>query len=277
MPFLDDQAGFVASDIERLISTGDVIMSISATPRSGFLLCDWSLLDSATYPELYAKIGTAFNIPGDPVGFFRVPPSGGLSPMGAGSTTGYTTRALGAILGEETHVLSVPEMPSHGHLQNAHNHLQDAHNHLQDAHTHGISDPTHTHIQNPHSHVQDSHNHTQNIHTHTVQRYTNAGAAQTLDSSQPITIPRVGVSAASTLSTDGTTATNVATTATNQSSTPTNQSALTGVVANNQTATNQTTTATNQATTATNQNTGGDGSHNTIHPVVCWYFFIRYH
>jgi len=277
MGFLDDQAGLVASDIARLISVGDIIMSVTPTPRDGFLLCDWSLLDSATYPELYAKIGTAFNIPGDPVGFFRIPPSGGLSPMGAGSTTGYTTRALGAILGEENHVLTVPELASHTHVQDSHNHTQNSHNHTQDSHTHAVTDVGHTHTQDSHNHTQNSHTHTQNIHYHTVQRYSNNGAIQTLDSSQPITVPRVGVSAATTLDVDGTVAVNQSTTAVNQAATATNNSATTGIVNQSTTATNQATTATNNTATATNQSTGSSSGHNTIHPVVCWYFLIRYH
>lgn len=47
--------------------------------------------------------------------------------VGAGS--GY---AVGATGGEATHILTVSEMPSHTHIQNAHNHIQDPHNHTTD-------------------------------------------------------------------------------------------------------------------------------------------------
>jgi microcystin-dependent protein len=48
---------------------------------------------------------------------------------GAGAT--LTSRALGAIVGAETHTLTTPEMPSHTHLQDAHTHIQDGHAHDQ--------------------------------------------------------------------------------------------------------------------------------------------------
>jgi microcystin-dependent protein len=45
-------------------------------------------------------------------------------PLGIGTSTanGATAHTLGQIGGEETHVLSVTEMPSHTHVQNAHSH-----------------------------------------------------------------------------------------------------------------------------------------------------------
>lgn len=270
MPFLDDQAGLVFSDITRLISVGDIIMSVKSTPRAGFLLCDWSLLDETLYPDLFVAIGTAFNLPGDPAGYFRIPPSGGLSPMGAGSTTGYTTRALGDILGEETHVLTVGELAAHTHTQQAHTHTQDAHTHTQDAHGHSVTDPGHTHTQDAHTHTQDAHTHTQNSHTHIAQGVSfnvAAGGSTIWHLDSPLNLRTA---------TTSTTATNQNTTATNQNTTAVNQSNTTGVSIANTTATNQNTTATNQATTAVNDPEGSDVGHNTIHPVVCWYFFIRY-
>lgn len=45
----------------------------------------------------------------------------------AGAGSGLTSRALGAILGEETHQLTSAEMPSHTHTQNSHTHVQRGH------------------------------------------------------------------------------------------------------------------------------------------------------
>lgn len=285
MPFLDDQAGLVAGDLARLISVGDIIMNVRATPRAGFLACDWSLLDELLFPELFNAIGTAFNKPGDPPGFFRVPPSGGMSPMGAGSTAGYTTRALGEILGEETHALTATE-------NGTHTHLQDAHTHLQNSHTHTVTDGTHTHTSAPHTHLQNSHNHTQNFHNHTYSFTTGTestthnhtlqgqgglgyagGSAQanfmnggTGFTSNPNNQLHTHGGSGTTASVQ---ASNQVATAVNQDTTVSISSALTGV-------TNQSTTAVNQDTTATNQNSGSGAGHNTIHPVVCYFFYIRY-
>lgn len=41
----------------------------------------------------------------------------------AGAGSGLTSRALGAVVGAETHQLTSTEMPSHTHTQNAHNHI----------------------------------------------------------------------------------------------------------------------------------------------------------
>lgn len=82
----------------------------------GWLLCDGRQVAKATYPELWAKIGTAHG-PADAggTGNFSLPDSRGRSPMGAGSGPGLTARALGAKLGEEGTAITVGQMPSHQH------------------------------------------------------------------------------------------------------------------------------------------------------------------
>ncbi len=80
--------------------------SISDLPVN-WKMCDGSLLASADYPELYAKIGTTYG--GDSTNF-RLPSFGGKFPLGKEGSTNQ-----GETGGEENHVLTVTELPAHRH------------------------------------------------------------------------------------------------------------------------------------------------------------------
>lgn len=84
----------------------------SAAPI-GWNLCDASSLLRATYAGAFAVLGTTY---GSADGtHFTLPDFQGRAIVGAGSGSGLTARALGNTGGEETHILSVPELPSHSH------------------------------------------------------------------------------------------------------------------------------------------------------------------
>lgn len=87
----------------------------STTAPAGFLLCDGSTISQSTYPLLYAAIGTTYNTGGESAGTRRLPDFRGRSSMGNGTGTGLTARTIGARLGEENHILTTGEMPSHDH------------------------------------------------------------------------------------------------------------------------------------------------------------------
>ena len=75
----------------------------------GWLLCDGSTVSRKSYPLLFAAIGTAYGS-GDGSTTFGLPDLRGRVPMGSSSS-----HALASKGGEETHKLTVDEMPSHKH------------------------------------------------------------------------------------------------------------------------------------------------------------------
>ena len=92
----------------------------------GTLLCDGALYLVATYPSLAAKLGDTFG--GDGIVDFGVPDMRGRSILGmddmtvagsaegaAGVVTNAAADLVGGILGEENHLMTEAEMPSHDH------------------------------------------------------------------------------------------------------------------------------------------------------------------
>lgn len=79
------------------------------TAPAGWLLCDGTAVSRATYAALFAVIGTKFGV-GDGSTTFNLPNLARRSPIGPGS--GW---AVGQQVGEETHTLTIAEMPAHTH------------------------------------------------------------------------------------------------------------------------------------------------------------------
>jgi microcystin-dependent protein len=93
---------------------GDMKLSFRTDPHSGWLLCDGSQADRFLYADLFAAIGTTHGA-GDGSTTFTLPDCRGRDFVGAGTAPTLTNRPLGSKFGEESHVLSVAEMPSHNH------------------------------------------------------------------------------------------------------------------------------------------------------------------
>lgn len=94
-----------------------------ASIPSGYLACDGSVVAQATFPTLFAVLGTKWDTGGEGGGNFRLPDLRGKSFVGlndgtlpAGEDGGFATRVLAALGGTEV-------MTSHTHLltQHAHN------------------------------------------------------------------------------------------------------------------------------------------------------------
>lgn len=103
-----------------LPTVGDTKTSITTADHNGWLLCDGRQFPTSNYPFLFNAIGYTFGGSGS---MFRLPD-------GRGRVVGHVNysnvtldmngsvipmHALGSNTGEETHTLSIAEMPTHNH------------------------------------------------------------------------------------------------------------------------------------------------------------------
>lgn len=131
------------SAVERF-TVGDTKTSLVGNDHVGWLLCDGRPLNVNDFRQLFAVIGysfggsgSTFNLP-DPMG--RVPGFVGQS------SGGGNTWIMGDVSGEETHTLTIAEMPAHNHGTDASNNVVgNGLTGLSGEHTHGITDPGHIH------------------------------------------------------------------------------------------------------------------------------------
>lgn len=102
---------------QDLLFPGVVIDYAGATVPGGlpWLICDGSLKNILTYPNLFNAIGTVFG--GDGIITFAVPDlrGRGRAGLGTGDAFGATPWALGQKKGAETHVLVEAELATHPH------------------------------------------------------------------------------------------------------------------------------------------------------------------
>ena len=97
-------------------TVGDTKTSYVSLDHLGWLLCDGRSLPVADYGILFSVIGYTFGGSGDN---FNLPAAAGRVVGISGTGAGLTVRATGDTVGEETHTLTIPEMPSHTHTSNS--------------------------------------------------------------------------------------------------------------------------------------------------------------
>lgn len=125
-------ANRVAAFIEDMSSKGDIapagaVMDFAgSTTPDGWLLCYGQAISRLTYADLFTAIGTTYGA-GNGTTTFNVPDARGRVTAGkdnmGGSPAGRLTGEAGGVLGtglgntggEETHILTTPEMPAHDH------------------------------------------------------------------------------------------------------------------------------------------------------------------
>ena len=97
-----------------LSPVGSINSFAGAIAPDGWLLCNGSNVLRDTYKSLFSVIGVIYGN-GDGETTFTLPDMRGRVSVTAGTGTGLTNRVLGTIGGEETHTLTINEIPSHTH------------------------------------------------------------------------------------------------------------------------------------------------------------------
>lgn len=133
--------GAISSSPKGGVPTGGIIMAGTTTAPTGYLECDGSSQLRASFPELFAIIGTTF---GSADGtHFNVPDLKGRVPMGRGTGSGLTARTIGTKTGAETVALATAELPSHTHPGTSHTHTAGTLAMSTDgSHTHTANQPS---------------------------------------------------------------------------------------------------------------------------------------
>lgn len=108
----------------RLCPVGTVQSFAGSVAPDGWLLCNGNNVLRATYPVLFATIGTTFGA-GDGTTTFTLPDMRGRVSVAAGPGVGLTNRAVGTVGGTETHALTLNEIPAHTHTYDKQNGIQN--------------------------------------------------------------------------------------------------------------------------------------------------------
>lgn len=117
------------------IPTGSLIMFAGGSAPAGYLLSNGAIRTKGvggTDDPLYQVIGSVFNTGGESTDQFRLPNLCGRMPIGVGTGSGLTARALGGIGGAEGVALIASQLAQHAHTM-AHSHTAN-----QGDHHHGV-------------------------------------------------------------------------------------------------------------------------------------------
>jgi microcystin-dependent protein len=123
---------------QDFVPVGAIFPHTSVMIPEGYMACNGAVLLQSEYSSLYDVIGSLYNVGGEPSETFRLPTLTARVPVGLNSSeTEFTP--LGKYGGTEDHLLTINELATHTHVQDAHTHSQNPHNHTQDGHSHTIT------------------------------------------------------------------------------------------------------------------------------------------
>ncbi len=98
----------------NFIHVGVICLFTGNNPPNGWLICNGNAINRIQYANLFQVIGTTYGI-GDNTITFNIPDLRGRTVIGSGQGVNLTNRQLCSNGGEETHQLTINEMPSHSH------------------------------------------------------------------------------------------------------------------------------------------------------------------
>lgn len=101
---------------DKMIPVGMVMLYADEyLPASApFLWCNGAAVSRTTYANLFNVIGTTYGS-GDGSTTFNVPDTRGRTIINQGTGSGLTERTIGQTGGSERHVLTLDQLPPHGH------------------------------------------------------------------------------------------------------------------------------------------------------------------
>ena len=106
------------------LPSGTVTSFAGNNAPKGWLLCNGETVSRETYKFLFEIIGTIYGN-GDGITTFTLPDMRGKVSVAAGTGVGLTNRVLGTVGGEENHLLTINEIPSHTHTYDKQNGVQN--------------------------------------------------------------------------------------------------------------------------------------------------------
>lgn len=117
---LDGSGKVATAQLPATGTTGAIELWGTGSAPSGYLLCDGSAVSRTTYSALFALLSTTFGT-GDGSTTFNLPDLRGRAPIGVGTGSGLTARALADQVGVETVTLTAAQsgLPAHTHTGGA--------------------------------------------------------------------------------------------------------------------------------------------------------------